>query len=123
MDAADAVETLYATAHELLTGGRTNDAVAVFRAMLIVAPTDERAWLGVALCHVELDQPEVAISLLDTAQEGDVGGARCALARARLLRVHGSPEETRSAYLLAAETALRGGEREIAELAHSEGGL
>lgn len=123
MDAADAVETLYATAHELLTGGRAVDAVAVFRAMLIVTPTDERAWLGMALCHAELDQPDVAIALLGTAQEGDLGGARCALARARLLRAHGSPAETRSAYITAAETALRGGEREIAELAHREGGL
>jgi len=45
-----AVEALYATGHWLLSQERIAQAIVVFRAMIHVAPHDERGWL--ALGHV-----------------------------------------------------------------------
>ena len=46
MDSKRAVDTLFATAHWLLSEERPRDAACVLRAMVLASPGDERGWLG-----------------------------------------------------------------------------
>ncbi|MBX3205877.1 MAG: hypothetical protein KF764_12460 [Labilithrix sp.] len=61
--AAALVESMYALAFELISVERWCDASDVLRAMLLVTPNDERAWLGLGRCHDALGQREVAVEL------------------------------------------------------------
>lgn len=99
-----AIEALYATAKWLLDQGRILDAVHVFRAMLVAAPVDERAWLGLGACHEALGQPAIAVDLYAYGAT-TCGGVRCHVARARALRVIGRESDAELA-LDAAEYAL-----------------
>jgi hypothetical protein len=84
-----AIEALYATGHHLLGADRATDAAKVFRAMLLVAPLEDRAWLGLGACHETLDQPELALEIYASANVLSHRTVRCAIARARLLRAVG----------------------------------
>jgi tetratricopeptide (TPR) repeat protein len=86
-----AIEALYATGHHLLGEGRAREAAKVFRAMLVVAPLCDRAWLGLGASHEALDQPELALEMYVSANAVSRRTARCAIARARLLRALGRP--------------------------------
>jgi hypothetical protein len=84
-----AVEAVHGTAHWLLARGRPADAAKVFRAMLRIAPRDERGWLGLGECHERTNQPRVAAELYG-AGSVIAGGeksvsVRCLVARARAL--------------------------------------
>jgi hypothetical protein len=59
--------------------------------MLLVAPLDDRAWLGLGACHEALDQPELALEIYVSANVVSPRTVRCAIARARLLRTIGRP--------------------------------
>jgi tetratricopeptide (TPR) repeat protein len=83
-----AVEALYATAHWLHSQDRARDAACVFRAMVCVAPTDERGWLGLGASHEALEQPEVALEMYATGA-AVARAARCEVARSRLFRSMG----------------------------------
>jgi hypothetical protein len=92
-DRARGIEGLYATAHWLLSTDRPIDAASVFRAMVLLARTDERGWLGLGTCHEAVDQPGLALELYGTAQVLLPRAVRCRLARARLLRAVGRDDE------------------------------
>src|SRR5262245_28144211 len=99
-----AIEALYATAKWLLDQNRVIDAVNVFRAMLIAAPVDERAWLGLGASHEALGQPSIAADLYAYGAT-TCGGVRCHVARARVLRAVGRDADAEAA-LEAAQYAL-----------------
>lgn len=114
------VEALYAVSHWLLEQGKFRDAASILRTMVQVAPTDERGWLALGVCHEHADQPEVAIEMYGTGSALCHPSPRCQLARARLLRAAGDEAEAFEAYEAAAEAAAHDGE--LAELIDSERG-
>jgi hypothetical protein len=102
---AGGIEALYATGHWLFTRNRPEDAACVFRAMILLAPGDERGWLGLGACHEAVDQPLLALELYGTAQVLLPRTVRCRLARARALRVIGLDDAADEAVLAAADVA------------------
>lgn len=92
-----AVEAIYAVAHWLLSRERPGDAARVFRVLLLVAPRDERGWLGLGECHERIEQLHIASELYG-AGSVIAGGprsmsVRCLLARARVLGKLGRGED------------------------------
>ena len=85
-----AIEAIYAIGHALLERQRAAEAVSVFRVMLRLAPTDERAWLGLASCHEEMDDPTVAAELYGAGYAAaQPPSASCLSALARLMHISG----------------------------------
>jgi hypothetical protein len=101
-----AVEAMYGTAMWLLDAGRHRDAMHVFRALMLAAPTDERGWLGLGECHERLDEGTRALALYDLGATITVG-ARCHVARARIFR--GMGDDASAAEAL--EAAVNASER------------
>lgn len=89
-----AVEALYATGHWLYTLERFDDAKDVFRALIHVAPEDERGWLALGACHEAADQHDIAFELYDAATSL-ASAPRCDIARVRILRRRGLESEAR----------------------------
>lgn len=100
-----AVEAFYAAGHWLYTEERFDDAVTVFRAVIRLAPTDERGWLALGACHEALDRHDVALELYEEARRVASAAPRCDLARARLLRARGRAGDAREAFAEAARAA------------------
>lgn len=99
------IEKLYATGHWLLGEERFEDAAQVFRVMLQLAPTDERAWLGLGECHRRIDQPNIALELFAMGSAAAEPAPRCFVACARVLKSLGRDGESDLAYERAAELA------------------
>lgn len=79
------LEGLYAVAYGFLDAGRVVEAVHAFRVMVRLAPIDERGWIGLANCHQELGDDDVAAELLGAgALVSSPRSARCLIALARL---------------------------------------
>lgn len=91
------VEALYAIGHWLLSEERHADAVHPFRAMVLVAPLDERSWLALGQCHEQLEQASIALEMYQTGTLLVPRSSRCELARARVLRVLGRDGEAEDA--------------------------
>ncbi len=99
-----AIETVYRAGHYFLEQGRVEDAAKVLRVMIKAAPTDERSWLALGLCHERHGQPNLALELYGTGTVAAAPGIRCHIARVRLLRSLGRDEQADRA-LEAAEAA------------------
>lgn len=80
-----AVAALYATGHWLLSIDSSRAALDVFRTMILIAPSDDRGWLGLGEVHERLDGPELAAHLYAVACRAAPGSSRCHIARARVL--------------------------------------
>jgi tetratricopeptide (TPR) repeat protein len=93
VDEKRGIEALYATGHWLLAQERPADGASVFRAMALVAPKDERAWLALGACHEALGQPELALKMYGTGHVLARPAVRCDIARARLLRAAEKDDE------------------------------
>jgi tetratricopeptide (TPR) repeat protein len=102
-----AVDAFYAAGHWLYMQDRFDDAVTVFRAIIRLAPTDERGWLALGACNEALDRHDVALELYDEARRVASAAPRCGLARARILRSRGLLGDAREAFA-EAEDAARG---------------
>ncbi|MGA2448291.1 MAG: hypothetical protein ABTD50_06435 [Polyangiaceae bacterium] len=102
---ARAIEALYATGHWLLSQERIAQAAVVFRAMIHVAPQDERGWLALGACHEAREQHSIALELYGAAAEVTRAAPRCHLARARILRARGLTVEASEAIDYAAVLA------------------
>jgi len=100
-----AIEALYATGHWLYSKERFNHAQSVFRALIHIAPEDERGWLALGACHEALDQFDIALELYVAAGSVVPTAPRCELARARILRRRGLTREARDAVEEAARIA------------------
>jgi Flp pilus assembly protein TadD len=116
IDEGRGIEALYATAHWLFAQDRTADAACVFRAMALLAPQDERAWLGLGACHESLRQPKLAMEMYGTGRVLARPGVRCDLARARVLRANDRTEEAEAALEHAAQVAEEQGDEALLEL-------
>lgn len=116
---ASALEALYATGHWLHGHDRFADASSVFRAMIHLAPEDERGWLGLGTCCEALGADDTALDLYDAAT-AEVDAPRCELARARILRRQGREREARSAIAAAARVADRHRDHELRLLVAAE---
>src|SRR5579863_7729852 len=100
-----AVEAFYAAGHWLYSERRFEDAATVFRAVIRLAPTDERGWLALGACNEALDRHDVALALYDEARRVASTAPRCGLARARLLRARGLGTDAHEAFAEAEQAA------------------
>jgi hypothetical protein len=117
-----AIEAVYRTGHWLYTHERVVHASTVFRAMIQIAPEDERGWLALGACHEAQDQRDIALELYETAETTATLAPRCALARARILRSRGQWAETLEALAIAGRMAAELGDRELVALVIDERG-
>jgi tetratricopeptide (TPR) repeat protein len=115
-----ALDALYATGHWLLTSDRPADGAAVFRGMLVLAPNDERAWLGLGACHETLSQTRLALDIYGTALAMSRTAVRARLARARLLARLDRDDEAAEALLDAEEAAATLGDECLIALVAGE---
>jgi tetratricopeptide (TPR) repeat protein len=115
-----AIEALYATGHWLYSQLSIDHALNVFRAMVHIAPHDERGWLALGACHELQDQPEIALELYGAATAMTPAAPRCELARARLLRARGQDAEAHEAVTQAARIAEELRDDELRALVASE---
>jgi tetratricopeptide (TPR) repeat protein len=122
-DTTRTVDALYAVGHRLIALDRHRDALSLFRTMLVVAPQDERGWLALGACHEALDETEKALVLYSLADAACDGKAlRCTIARARLHRTLGAPDEAAAAYADAARLAEAIDDEEAFALVEQERG-
>ncbi len=115
-----AIEALYATGHWLYSQLHFDRAVSVFRAMIHIAPHDERGWLALGACHESQDQHDIALELYGAAATMAHAAPLCALARARILRARGHEAEANEAIALAARIADELHDDELRGLVASE---
>ena len=116
----DAIEGLYATGHWLYSEDRIEHARSVFRAMIHMAPDDERGWLALGACHEADEQHDIALELYGAAIATTPQAPRCELARARILRRRGQEDEAREALDEAARIAVELRDHELQTLVDAE---
>jgi len=116
-----AIEALYAAGYWLYAQQRIDDAVTVFRAVIRIAPHDERGWLALGACHEAQDRHDVALELYDEARRVARTAPRCGLARARILRTRGMDEHAKDAFVEAARIAEELDDDELRALVAEEG--
>jgi Tfp pilus assembly protein PilF len=89
-------DAIYAFAFAMLRSEQLDPAVKAFRVLVRFAPTDERAWLGLAACHEKRGEPDVAEELYGAgAIVASPPSARCHLALARIVRARGEGDLAR----------------------------
>jgi tetratricopeptide (TPR) repeat protein len=115
-----AIEALYATGHWLYSQTRYSHAQSVFRALIHIAPEDERGWLALGACHEALDQQDIAMELYAAAGSVVPTAPRCELARARIFRRRGLAREARESIEEAARIADELRDDELRRLVASE---
>lgn len=104
-DVLPEADALYSFAFMFLDGGRTTDARDVFRAMLLLFPRDERAWLGLARCHEQLGDVALAVELCSFALVACAPAVRSRVALSRLLRSTGRDDDAADVLDRAADAA------------------
>jgi tetratricopeptide (TPR) repeat protein len=119
---ANAIEGLYATGHWLYIQDRLEHARSVFRAMIHIAPQDERGWLALGACHEAEDQSDIALELYRAAVATAPFAPRCEIARARVLRRRGQEREAQAALDEAARLARELHDGELQSLVAAERG-
>jgi tetratricopeptide (TPR) repeat protein len=119
-DAPAAVEALYAAGHWLYERSRIDDAVTVFRAVIRIAPQDERGWLALGICHEAQDRHDVALELYSEARRVSKSWARCGLARARIFRARGMMQDAAEAFAEAERLVDELNDDELHELVDGE---
>jgi tetratricopeptide (TPR) repeat protein len=115
-----AIEALYAAGHWLYSQQRIDAAVTVFRAVIRIAPEDERGWLALGACHEAQDRHDVALELYDEARRVAKSAPRCGLARARICRMRGMSEDATEAFAEAARVADQLGDEDLRALVAAE---
>lgn len=115
-----AIEALYAAGHWLYTEQRIDDAVTVFRAIIRIAPEDERGWLALGACHEAQDRHDVALELYDEARRVASIAPRCNLARARIFRALGLNGDADDAFAEATRIADELGDDDLRTLVARE---
>lgn len=107
-----AVDALYGTGYFLFFENEVSHARSVFRAMIHLAPEDERGWLALGACY-EAKHPDLALRLYEGARQSVPFSPRCGLARARILRSRGRLSEARQALADAAQDARQARDPEM----------
>lgn len=117
----EAVEALYATGHWLFTQARIGDAQGVFRALVYVAPEDERGWLALGACYESEGDDDVALELY-AAASAVTTAPLCDVARARILRKRGDGAAARHTLDEVARLAEGRRDHQTLALVHAERG-
>jgi len=117
---AETVEKLYGLGHWLLEQERFADAALAFRTMLRSAPSDERSWLALAVCHERAGQLRIALELYGAGMAIVPTSVRCQIARARLLRRLSRDCEAEEALKKASEVARGIGDEELTRFIDAE---
>ena len=116
----ETVEKLYGLGHWLLGQERNADAALAFRTMLRSAPSDERSWLALAVCHERVGQFRIALELYGAGMAIVPSSVRCQIARARLLRRLSRDLEAEEAFEKASEVARGLADDELIRLVDTE---
>jgi hypothetical protein len=111
----DACDALYAAGHHMLDRDRLEDAVVLFRTMLLADAEDERGWLALGACHERLDQDEMAEELYSAGAQMARTRVRCLLAVSRLFRKL-DDDRAEEALDAATDLAATADEEELVEL-------
>jgi tetratricopeptide (TPR) repeat protein len=120
--APSALEALYATGHWLYSQDRFKHAQNVFRAMVHLAPRDERGWLALGACHEAVDQHDIAMELYSAAVSVAHTAPRCEVARARILRRRGLDREAQASLAQAERIAEQLQDEDLRQLVAIERG-
>ncbi len=91
-----ALDALFATGQWLCSRQRYKDASAVFRVVVLCAPDEERGYLALGACHEGLGQDAIALEIYGMAVLA-LPAPRCHVARARVLRRAGKPDDAEEA--------------------------
>ncbi len=110
---------IYTKARQLIERCNYRDAAVMFRLMLYVAPSDERGWLGLALCHERQAQTLVARELYMLGAKA-TKSAKCHIACARLLLEEGRHDQAIEQFDEAIRLATDHGDGDVAAIAVKE---
>jgi Flp pilus assembly protein TadD len=116
----DTIEGLYATGYWLYLHDRPAYAVSVFRALVQLAPGDERGWLALGHCYESQGQTDVALHVYGSSLRMLANAPRCQLARARVLRAQGRARDAQRALIEAARGATGTDDGELRALIAAE---
>ncbi|HXX66437.1 MAG TPA: hypothetical protein VEK07_04615 [Polyangiaceae bacterium] len=116
-----AVDSLYVVSLWLMQQQRYRDAAAVARALVRLAPYDERSWLVLGACHERGDETELALEMYGVGRTLAAPAPRCELARARLLRQRGMQTDACAAYAAAESAAHDLGDDALMHFIEKEG--
>jgi tetratricopeptide (TPR) repeat protein len=119
---AQQITAVYVKGKLLLERNKYRDAVVMFRLMAYLAPRDERAWLGLGLCHEGQGQMLVARELYLIGGAA-ANSAKCHLACARLLAKQGARDQALLQFERAIALAEEGGDDTLLGLATKERAL
>jgi len=113
-------DSLYAVSLWLVRQQRHREAAAVARALVRLAPHDERSWLVLGACHERRDQMDLALEMYGVGRTLAAPAPRCELARARLFRERGMQTEATEAYASAEAAAQDLGDDALIRLIEQE---
>ena len=116
----NSADGLYGLGYWLLDQERYADAMHVFRTMLLVAPSDDRAWLGLGASHEGAGELDRAARLYALAARACATSARSVIALGRVLRKLDRDDEAELVYSEAAERAAANDDVELAHLIATE---
>jgi tetratricopeptide (TPR) repeat protein len=117
---SQAIESLYALGHWLLTDKRHKDAADTFRFMTLTKPDDERGWLALGACHEAIGQRLIASELYKIAATVAAPAIRCTIARGRVLLALEQTDAAMDAFTEAEDLAMASGDEELARVASHE---
>lgn len=113
-DERTTADSFYVVGLWLVQLQRHRDAAAVARALVRLAPHDERSWVLLGACHEQNEQLDLALEMYGVGRALASPAPRCELARARLLRMRGMEADAHDAYALATGSARQIGDDELA---------
>lgn len=113
------ISAIYVKGKRLLDSERYHDAAVAFRLMVYVAPNDERAWLGLGLCHEKQGQALIARELYALGGTA-ANSAKCLIACARLIAKQGDKEAAGVYFERAGALAEARGDETLVALAAKE---
>jgi hypothetical protein len=87
------IELVYATAHHELSSGRVKRASEAFRLLTMLAPEDERGWLGLGEAHLQAGHEAVAVFVLESGVRLADSSGRCQLLLSLLARRRDDAEQ------------------------------
>lgn len=100
------VADCYASAHHAFESGDERTAARLFGVLAVLAPHDERAWLGLALCQEQKGRLRAAASLYELGATLAPNSTRCHLGLARALRELGRATAAEHAFDAAENTCV-----------------
>jgi predicted TPR repeat methyltransferase len=103
---ATLIADCYASAHRAFERGDERTAARLFGVLAVLAPRDERPWLGLALCQERSGRLRAAASLYELGATLAPSSTRCHLGLARALRELGRATAAEHAFDTAERTCV-----------------